>query len=372
MAQDKLRVALVGANWGLTHVAAWRSLPDVELCAICTSRQETADKVAGSHGIPAAYASVERMMSEARLDVVDVTPRPSIRAPIAHQVLAHGKHLLQPLPFALNLSEGHTLRRVAQEAGLVAMVENLHRYSPSFRQAHDLIRQGVIGEVRTFAASVRTSILLDPPAGFAYYWLLDPQSGASALRNFGAHMLHVLEWFLGPARCVAARIATHLPLIQKADGSTAANGTSDSAVVLLTYDDDVDGTMDISWCRPGQNSFSLDFVGSRGRIVLECEGLGPRKAELYLTDKPHGVSRKLSIDPAYRQGSTVASQDDTLESLMFMCRAMADAIRSRKPNSVEPNFDDALRIMETVEAAYRASAERRWIDVAEFSAASRR
>jgi predicted dehydrogenase len=55
MTGRRLRVGLVGANWGVTHVAAWQSLPDVELAAICTSSQRTADAAAQARGIPHAY-----------------------------------------------------------------------------------------------------------------------------------------------------------------------------------------------------------------------------------------------------------------------------------------------------------------------------
>ncbi len=39
-----LRVGIVSAGWGaFAHLPAWRAIPGVEVTAICTSRQETAE-----------------------------------------------------------------------------------------------------------------------------------------------------------------------------------------------------------------------------------------------------------------------------------------------------------------------------------------
>jgi predicted dehydrogenase len=44
MARKLLKVGVIGANWtGILHLPAWRSLPDGEVAAICTSREETAN-----------------------------------------------------------------------------------------------------------------------------------------------------------------------------------------------------------------------------------------------------------------------------------------------------------------------------------------
>ena len=47
-----LRVGIISANWGtFAHLPAWRSIPGVEVVAICTSRRETAEAAAKKHGI---------------------------------------------------------------------------------------------------------------------------------------------------------------------------------------------------------------------------------------------------------------------------------------------------------------------------------
>ncbi|MBD3759601.1 Gfo/Idh/MocA family oxidoreductase [Rhizorhabdus sp.] len=359
MAQPKVRVGLVGANWGLTHVAAWKSLPDVDLVAICTSNQKSADAAASANGIPNAFGDPAEMMAALPLDIVDITPRPAIRAPIALAALEAGKHVIQPMPFALNLDQARRLHGLAKSRNLVAVVENLHRHSPTFRQAKEMIDTGAIGEVKSVKAFVRTNILLDPGADFPYLWLIDPDSGASALRNFGAQMLHVLHWFFGPISSVSARLKTNLPMVQPANGSAIANGVVDSASVLIDFASGVDAILDTSWCLPGQNQFSLEIAGSRGRIVIEATGLGPRNAMLQVTTNPHVAVQPMTIEERFRQGSTVESRDDALESLAFMCRNVADAVIQANPTIAAPDFGAAMHVMNVVEAAYRSNRNER-------------
>ncbi len=370
MNANRIRVGLVGANWGLTHIAAWQSIPGIELAAICTSRQESADRVAAEHGIPAAYGDAAAMLADTTLDLIDVTTRPSIRAPIALASLQAGRHLIQPLPFAMDLAQGRKLRDLARSGDRLAMVENLHLHSPAFRQAKAMIDQGEIGELRSVRAHVRTNILLDLPPGFAYLWTVDPSSGASALRNFGAHALHVLKWMIGDVDAVAAMLKINLPEVVRPDGPPVKTGTYDSGALLLAFANGVDGMLDVSWSMPGMNEIAIDIGGSKGRVIVKADGLGPRNPSLYFTNQARSAAQQIPIDPAFRAGSTVASQDDTLESLAFWCKAAAEAIASGDRSGAVPNFDTALEMMEIVEAAYQAHRERRWVRLADFRAAA--
>src|SRR2546427_12600834 len=60
MATNKIRVGIIGANvhygWGSSaHIPALKALPEFELTAGCTSRQETADETAKHFGLPLAF-----------------------------------------------------------------------------------------------------------------------------------------------------------------------------------------------------------------------------------------------------------------------------------------------------------------------------
>jgi predicted dehydrogenase len=67
MATDKIRVGIIGASmrngWGRdAHIPALSALPEFEITAVSTSRQETADETAKHFGIPHAFADPYKMV----------------------------------------------------------------------------------------------------------------------------------------------------------------------------------------------------------------------------------------------------------------------------------------------------------------------
>lgn len=360
-----LRVGVIGANWGLNHVEAWRAVPGIEVAAICTSRQSTAEAAARKAGVARASWDSADMLADPTLDIIDVTPRPAIRVPIALQALQAGKHLLQPLPFALNLDQARILRDTAKSRGLVAMVENLHRHAPAFRQAKALLEGGALRQVFTVNGYVRTGILLNPAAAYIYEWITDMGSGASALRNFGAHMLHVLTWLFGDVKAVAAEISTKLPRITFADSTSKINGTADSGAILMRYASGATGAIDASWCTTAGEGFSIDAVGERGRLVIRAEGLGPQKAELWFANRGEQHLTRQTIEERFWVPG-LEFCDDAEQSrrypLAAMCAALAQAVRNGDTVS-QPSFDEAYAVMRVIEAAYEASEKGVWVAI---------
>jgi len=363
-----MRVGVVGANWGLNHVAAWRSVPDVEVAAICTAQRETAEKVAREQAIPQAYWDVDALLADGSLDVIDVTPRPSIRSPIALRVLAAGKHLLQPIPFALDLTQAAELERRAAAANVVAIAEVLHRHTPEFLMAKALIDEGFLGELYTVRREVSTGILLDRPAPYVYSWITEPASGASTLRNFGAHLLHVLTWLFGDVTDVAAEIGTSMQEQVFTDGSRTRNGTADTAFALLRFAGGARGSLHTSWCTPASDGFRIDAAGSNGRLVLRAGAgrLGPDHAAL-ATGGAHDLHlAKVEVPERFRELASRMTGVDTDARgypLAAMCYRLADAVRTGDATHAKPDFHEAHRVMRIVETAYAAAERRTWLPI---------
>ena len=98
MAEDKIRVGLIGANahsgWSMrAHLPALRAMPDYELTAVCTSRPETAAESAAHYGARLAFHDYHMMVRHPDIDLVSV----SVRVPLHHDMvmaaLHAGKHV---------------------------------------------------------------------------------------------------------------------------------------------------------------------------------------------------------------------------------------------------------------------------------------
>src|ERR1700732_1106771 len=98
MAAEKIRVGIIGASvrngWGGgAPNPALCALPEFEITAVSTSRQETADETAKHFGIPHAFADPNKMIQHPDVDLVSIC----VRVPFHHQLgmaaLNAGKHL---------------------------------------------------------------------------------------------------------------------------------------------------------------------------------------------------------------------------------------------------------------------------------------
>src|ERR1700728_3849467 len=87
MATEKIRVGIIGASmrngWGRdAHIPALSALPEFEVTAVSTSRQETADETAKHFGIPHAFADPYKMVQHPDVDLVSIC----LRVPFHHQM----------------------------------------------------------------------------------------------------------------------------------------------------------------------------------------------------------------------------------------------------------------------------------------------
>ncbi len=74
-AGGRIRVGIVGANpkrgfASIAHMPALQALPDFEIVAVCTSRQESADIAARHYGAALAFADAGRMAQHPDVDMV--------------------------------------------------------------------------------------------------------------------------------------------------------------------------------------------------------------------------------------------------------------------------------------------------------------
>jgi predicted dehydrogenase len=368
MDNQPLRVGIIGANWGITHVEAWRRVPGVDVVAICTARRETAKANAVKYGIGKAYWVAEDMFADPKVDIIDLTLRPVIRTPLTQTALLSGKHVLQTLPFADTFAHARDLVETARNSGRIAMIENLHRYMPAFVYVREMINSGEVGEICTVHAQVRTDILVNPPPNYVYEWISREDNGASVLRNYGAHLLHYLNWVFGPVRTVTGRTKINLSAIMFSDGSEKRNETADSASLLLEFKSGVSASLDLCWCAPAGDGLLVDVVGTGGRIVLTADRLGPQNpivmvaSRLDQTLSPRAIPERFRVlrGTSIREGELT---DGRTFPLSAMCHGMTRAIRQGRLDEDGPTFEEGLEIMRVIEATYQASERGVWVDV---------
>jgi predicted dehydrogenase len=161
MATERIRVGIIGANvrygWGRdAHIPALSALPEFEITAVCTSRQETADETAKHFGIPHAFADPYKMVQHPDVDLVSIC----VRVPFHHQLgiaaLNAGKHLYCEWPLAATTEQAQQMRDLAVRKGVRHMVGLQARGAREFNRVRDLVAEGYVGKVLSCTMIVTT------------------------------------------------------------------------------------------------------------------------------------------------------------------------------------------------------------------------
>ena len=381
MSDRPLRVGIISANWSLkVHGAAWRRIPGVEVAAICTAHQETAEAAAKAYEIPKAYWNHEEMSADPELDIIDVGTRPSFRFPMVMAALRNGKHVYDALPFAMSVADAVAMRNLQREKGVVGVVDAQFRWFPPAQQMKAMIDAGFIGRPLGFNVQLMLPLIVqnDKPYAYCaysehtdpYYWLADKSSGGSGWRNFATHSLLYLTHILGPVEEVTGMLTTGVPEWHLPNGDVLKPETHDLGSATLRLKNGAIGSLQTGWCVPDTEGWRVEVWGDRGRLLLNDptfgNGLG---AKLYAGDAspaPYGERncREQPIDRRYFQvpgGAVAGDEPRPFVAMDWMFSDMAQAIRAGREGS--PSFSEAAEVHKVVEAVEIANAERSWVRI---------
>ncbi len=98
-------------------------------------------------GVQRVYRTLDELLGDPRIEIVDIATMPDDRVALVHAALAAGKHVLSQKPFAPTLSDARQMVEEADRRNLLLAVNHNGRWAPAWRVATLLIEQGVIGEV---------------------------------------------------------------------------------------------------------------------------------------------------------------------------------------------------------------------------------
>jgi predicted dehydrogenase len=128
-------------------LAALKSIPGVEVVAVCDLDERAARECATRHGIRGCYTDLESMMREARLDVVHLLTPPQSHAALARIVTRYRAHLYIEKPLASGEPDAQLILNLAREAGVQACPGHSRLFDPVFVEACRRVRIGEIGRI---------------------------------------------------------------------------------------------------------------------------------------------------------------------------------------------------------------------------------
>src|SRR5262249_41686898 len=106
----KIRVGIGGANpqrgfASVAHIPALQALPDFEITAVCTSRQESAEAAARHLGARLAFSDCDKLAQHPDVDLVTVSVKvPDHYRPVM-AAIEPGKHVYTEWPLGPDIAE---------------------------------------------------------------------------------------------------------------------------------------------------------------------------------------------------------------------------------------------------------------------------
>jgi predicted dehydrogenase len=155
-AGGRLRVAVVGAGVGASHVRSYAAVADrFEVVAICDVNAERAKSVAQEQSVPRVVTDVAELCRMDELDVIDICTPPYLHFEHIQQVLESGKHAICEKPLVSSLREIDELERIEAASGRRLMPIFQYRFGHGIQKLKLLIAEGVAG--RAYLTTVETA-----------------------------------------------------------------------------------------------------------------------------------------------------------------------------------------------------------------------
>ena len=266
--KDKLKMAVVGVgNMGCLHARDIHELTNTELVAVCDSKRDRADGVAGQYGVK-AYYDYRDLLADASVEGLLIATPHYDHTPISIAALRQGVHVLVEKPIAVHVKDARSMIHAYETAkashpDLVFAAMFMQRTYGQYLKIKDLIDSGELGKlVRTtwiITDWFRTQIYYDS-GDWRATWAGE---GGGVLLNQCPHNLDLYQWLVGlPARVTGFAQIGKYHDIEVEDEVTAyfehENGMAGHFVTTTAES-------------PGTNR--LEIVGELGKLVLEDERL---------------------------------------------------------------------------------------------------
>ncbi|PPF82178.1 oxidoreductase [Subtercola sp. Z020] len=268
---DGLRWGILGTGGIAASFASDLVENGLELVAVGSRSQESADAFAARFGGPTAHGSYEQLAADPDVDVIYVaTPHP-FHEENALLAIQGGKHVLVEKSFTVNEKQARAIADAAAAAGVVVLEAMWTRFLPHMVRIRELIAAGMLGDVRTVLADHNQLLPSDPS-----HRINAPELGGGALLDLGIYPVSFAVDMLGlPTRVMASasRIATGVDrqtaIIFEHEGGRQAvlHSALDAAgpVTATVIGTEARVEIDRTWYAPT----SFRVIGSDGGVLEE-------------------------------------------------------------------------------------------------------
>jgi D-apiose dehydrogenase len=337
-------IGIIGCGfWAAYQVSAWCELP-VHIAAVCDPDPEKAYAFAARFGAPKYYTDVKTMLTQEKLDFVDIITPPETHKDLVLMAAEAGVPVICQKPMAMNLADAEMMVRFCEARKVPFYIHENFRWQSAMQRVKALLDAGTIGnpfKARVYFNSSFPVLTYQPNLS------LLPQM---IIADLGVHLYDLVRFFFGEARLLFCRTQ------QIGSGFVGEN----VANTFIETQSGVHCYVELSWasqveyeCFP---QTLLDIEGTEGSLVLTKDN------HLSIIQRGGKVTREQVpihdyawLHPEYKaaQAALVACNEDLLLALTG---------ERESDNRADKN----LKTLRLVAAAYESAEKSRVILNDEF------
>jgi predicted dehydrogenase len=361
---DKIRVGIVGATvtqggsgWGANAlVPALDVLPDYELVAVCTTREETAKASQEKFGTKHAFTDIKEMAKHPDVDMVAVVVRVPGHKDLVMAGIEGGKAVFCEWPLGANLAEAKEMAAAAKAKGVKTIVGLQARSDPTLMYARDLINQGYIGEVLTANLSVISAQALERGAG--RIWQGVRSNGANTFTIAGGHAIDGMCYVLGEFQEIVSRMTTRIKAWKSTEtGQDVPVDSPDSISVAGVLESGAEVSVQVTAMPFNPSGTRLEIYGRNGTMVISAPrafNVGPN---VLFASQGGAPLAEMPAPDKY----VLAPEGTPAGSAYNVAQAYARAADVLSDGGFEVDFDLAVKRHALLDAMERSSSEGRAI-----------
>jgi len=230
-----------------------------KVVAVGSRSAASANAFADEFDIPHRHASYEALLADGDVQAVYLAPPHPFHAEWAIKACEAGKHVLCEKPLTLNVHQAHAIVQAARQAGVFFMEAFMYRCHPQTAKLVELLKQGVIGQVRM----VRSTF------GFGGGDKINPAGRTFANELAGGGIMDVGCYPVSMARLIAGAVDGKPfanPTKVKALGQVGETRVDEWAAAVLQFDNGIIAQVATSVRASLENTTHI--VGAHGTITL--------------------------------------------------------------------------------------------------------
>jgi predicted dehydrogenase len=313
-----INIGVIGlGKMGLLHSSILNTMQDTKIVAIC--EKQPIVRLFAKRMLPSinVVSDLEEMRSQT-IDAYYVTASVGAHYPIIKEIYTSlpTRHIFVEKPLCISSVQSREICGMSVGHSGTSMVGYTKRFSATFKKAHELIKSGILGDIVHVTASAFSSDFNGTeefvPQGYAR---------GGVLCDLGCHAIDLLHWLIGTFAVKTADVLTR---------SHGRLSYVDEAQTVLQFNESVEGSLTVSWCRENYRLPQVDIEvrGTTGKLLVN-----EYRIELVSSDE-RTVMRKNELETGVP--FFLGESDYYREDQMFI-----NAVRSNK--TVDIDFAAACR-----------------------------